>query len=74
MEVVSNLSSTVTLGTGGVHGGGPYPLKHCGIGYWWGYMEVVSNLSSTVSLGTGGAHGGGTSLLKHCVTGYWRCT
>ena len=54
MMVVPALSSTVSLGTGGVHGGGTSPLKHCVIGYWRVYMEVVSNLSSTVSLGTGG--------------------
>ena len=34
MEVVPAVSVTVLLGTGGVHGSGSYPLKHCVIGYW----------------------------------------
>ena len=34
MEVVPVLSSTVLSGTGGVHQGGPCPLKHCVVGYW----------------------------------------
>ena len=34
MEVDPVLSSTVLLGTSGVHGGGPCPLSHCVTGYW----------------------------------------
>ena len=33
MEVVPVVSSTVLLGTGDVHGGGPCPLKYCVFGY-----------------------------------------
>ena len=83
MEVVPNLSTTVSLGTGGAHGGDPFSLKHSVIGYWRCTWIVVLNLSSTMSLGTGGVHGGDPCplkhggdpfSLKHSVIGYWRCT
>ena len=70
MEVVPALSSTVFLGTGGVHGGGPCSLKRC---VWW-VLTVVFGLSSTVLLDTGIVHEGGPCSLKHCVVGYWHCT
>ena len=67
MEVGPALSSTVLLGTGGVHRGGHCPFKHCvtvygsvhGGGVLAVYIEVVTAPSSNVLLGTGSVHGGG---------------
>ena len=68
MVVIHSLSSTVSLGTGGVHG--LWSLTSQAQCHWVleVYMEVIHalssmvvshSLSSTVSLGTGGVHGSG---------------